>query len=53
LSFGLSNAPAAFQREIQAVLSTFPSNKVIAYIDDILNMGNSFKEHLNLVSKVL
>lgn len=53
LSFGLRNAPSAFQREIQAVLHTFPSNKVIAYIDDILIMGNSFSEHLSLVAKVL
>ena len=53
LSFGLRNAPAAFQREIQAVLSAFPSNKVIAYLDDILIMGTSFEEHLSLVSKVL
>jgi hypothetical protein len=53
LSFGLRNAPAAFQREIQAFLSTFPSNKVISYIYDILIMGNSFKEHLDLVTKVL
>jgi hypothetical protein len=53
LSFGLRNAPAAFQREIQAVLSTFPSSKVIAYIDDILIMGSTFKEHLDLVTKVL
>ena len=53
LSFGLRNAPSAFQREIQAVLSGFPSNKVIAYIDDILIMGSSFSEHLDLVHKVL
>ena len=53
LSFGLRNAPSAFQREIQAVLSAFPSNKVIAYIDDILIMSSSFDEHLDLVSKVL
>ena len=53
LSFGLRNAPAAFQREIQAVLRSFPSNKVIAYIDDILIMGSSFEEHFALVSKVL
>jgi hypothetical protein len=53
LSFGLKNAPAAFQREIQAVLSSFPSNRVVAYIDDILIMSNSFQEHLTLVSKVL
>ena len=53
LSFGLRNAPAAFQREIQAVLSAFPSNKVIAYIDDILIMSSTFQEHVDLVSKVL
>ena len=53
LSFGLRNAPSAFQRKIQAVLSAFPSNKVIAYIDDILIMGSSFEEHLSLVHKVL
>ena len=53
LSFGMRNAPSAFQRQIQAVLSTFPSNKVVAYIDDILIMGSSFEEHLSLVSKVL
>ena len=53
LSFGLRNAPSAFQREIQAVLSSFPSNKVIAYIDDILIMSSSFSEHLELVQRVL
>jgi hypothetical protein len=53
LSFGLRNAPSAFQREIQAVLSSLPSNKVIVYIDDILIMGSTFTEHLSLVSKVL
>ena len=49
LSFGLLNAPSAFQREIQAVLSTFPSNKVIMYIDDILIMGSTFNEHLTCI----
>ena len=53
LSFGLRNAPSAFQREVQAVLSSFPSNKVIAYLDDILIMSASFEEHLQLVHKVL
>ena len=53
LSFGLRNAPSAFQREIQAVLSTFPSNKVIAYIDDILIMSSTFNEHIELVARVL
>lgn len=53
LSFGLRNAPSAFQREIQSVLSSLPSHKVIVYIDDILIMGSSFNEHLSLLSKVL
>ena len=53
LSFGLRNAPSAFQREIQAVLRAFPSNKVIAYIDDILILSSSFEEHIELVGKVL
>jgi hypothetical protein len=53
LSFGLCNAPASFQREIQAVLAPFPSSKVIAYLDDILIMGRNFEEHLDLVGKVL
>lgn len=53
LSFGLRNAPAAFQREIQAVLREFPWRKVVVYIDDILILGDSFEEHLNLVQRVL
>ena len=53
LSFGLKNAPSAFQREIQTILQEFPTNKVIVYIDDILILGNSFEEHLSLVYKVL
>ena len=53
LSFGLCNAPASFQREMQAVLAPFPSNKVISYLDDILIMGQTFEEHLTLVKKVL
>ena len=53
LAFGLCNAPATFQREIQSVLNSFPSNKVVAYLDDILIMSHSFEEHLELVSKVL
>ena len=53
LSFGLRNAPAAFQREMQAVLSAFPRSKVVLYIDDILIMEESFEAHLELVGKVL
>ena len=53
LSFGLCNAPSSFQREIQAVLHSIPSNKVIVYLDDILILGKTFEEHLDLVKRVL
>ena len=42
LSFGLANAPAAFQRAINVVMSGFPSKNVIVFIDDILIMSESF-----------
>ena len=53
LSFGLRNAPAAFQREMQEVLKDFDNKQVLVYIDDILIMGRSFEEHLDLIVKVL
>ena len=42
LSFGLRNAPSAFQRVMQSVLSGFPWRKVVVYIDDVLIMSDSF-----------
>ena len=53
LSFGLRNAPAAFQKAIQGILKEFSWKKVIVYIDDILIMGETFQEHLELVGRVL
>jgi hypothetical protein len=43
LSFGLKNAPSAFQRGMQDVLRKFPWKKVVVYIDDILIMESSFE----------
>ena len=51
LSFGLRNAPSAFQREIQAVLQSFPTNKVIAYLDDILIMVRLFQSTWTLFQR--
>ena len=53
LSFGLKNAPAVFQREMQRILREFPKSLVIIYIDDILILGRTFEEHLKLVNRVL
>mgnify|MGYP000297764705 CR=1 FL=1 len=53
LSFGLKNAPGAFQREMQEVLRDFDRKQVLVYIDDILIMSEDFDEHVILVEKVL
>ena len=53
LSFGLRNAPSSFQRVMQTILSDFPWRKVIVYIDDVLIMGETFEEHLQLVERVI
>ena len=53
LSFGLKNAPAAFQRDMQVVLQDFDRKQVIVYIDDVLILSKTFDEHLQLVDKVL
>ena len=53
LPFGLRNAPGAFQREMRAVLKDFDSREVVVYIDDVLILGSSFAEHLDLVDRVM
>ena len=53
LSFGLANAPAAFQRAMNVVLREFPKEKVIVFIDDILISSETIEEHISLVSAVL
>jgi hypothetical protein len=53
LSFGLKNAPAAFQREMQEILKGYLGKQVLVYIDDILIMSRTLEEHLDLVSSVL
>ena len=55
--FGLTNAPAVFQRLMQTVLSGLNSvegpNFVSVYIDDILIFSKSMEEHLHHISLVL
>ena len=53
MPFGLRNAPAAFQRAMQQVLRDLPIDKVVIYLDDILIISKDFKEHLQLVRRVL
>ena len=51
LPFGLSSAPAVFQRTMDNLLKDL--KHVTAYIDDILVTGPSEEEHLKNLEKVL
>ena len=51
LPFGVSSAPAIFQRTMEGILKGIPY--VHAYIDDILVTGTSESEHLQILEQVL
>ena len=51
LPFGVSAAPAIFQRTIEGVLQGIPN--VCVYLDDILVTGRTDEEHLRNLDKVL
>ena len=53
LPFGLSNAPATFQRLMQATMSEYMLDFVLIYLDDILVFSKTFEEHLDQLDKVL
>ena len=51
--FGLKNAPAAFQKYINQALSGLIDKICLAYLDDILIYGKTFKEHKRNLRTVL
>ena len=51
LPFGLTNAPAAFQREMKAIFSHLPF--VAVYLDDILVFSKTEAEHTSHLREVL
>ena len=46
LSFGLSNAPAMFQRLMDLVLSGLTWDICLAFLDDVIIMSRTFQEHI-------
>ena len=46
LSFGLTNAPAIFQRVMNSVFAPYLGKFVLVYLDDILVMSSTPKEHI-------
>ena len=47
MPFGLCNAPATFQRLMEGVLAGLARDKCLIYVDDVLEMGRMFAEHLS------
>ena len=53
LPFGVSTAPAIFQRTIDSLLQDIPNVYAYMYLDDILITGKSDEDHLQNLSAVL
>ena len=53
MPFGLVNAPAMFQWLLESVLSGLARGKCLVYLDDVLLVGRTFKEHSDNLTRVL
>jgi len=52
MAFGLTNAPATFQRLMEHCMADINFKKCIVYIDDIIVYSRSFEEHLERLEAV-
>ena len=53
MPFGLSNAPAAFQRFINEIFGDLLDIYVVVYLDNILIYSNNLEDHRGHVKEVL
>ena len=52
LPFGLSNAPATFERLMESVLAGMHWRTLLVYLDDIIVFGKTFEEELQRLEEV-
>ena len=52
MPFGLCNAPATFQRQMENVLMGLTREKCLVYLDDVLVLGRTFSKHLGNLREV-
>ena len=50
--YGLTNAGASYQRLMDVCLSGLPTNRILAYMDDIVIFSRSFEQHMTDVEAV-
>jgi transposase InsO family protein len=53
MPFGLTGAPATFQRLMNRVMSDFLFNFLLVYLDDLLIFSRTFEDHLQHLDRVL
>ncbi|KZS03788.1 Uncharacterized protein APZ42_033399 [Daphnia magna] len=51
MPFGLSNAPATFQRMVDVLLAELKWNTCLVYLDDIVIFSKTFSEHLTRLER--
>ena len=53
IPFGLTNAPAKFQRYMEETVADFRDKFALPYLDDVIVYSKLFAEHLSHISQVL